>query len=459
MKVSFGLNLQQAQKLVMTPELRQSITVLQLNSMELSQYIRQQVLENPLLEIRESQELELESQRDVQEGEQFDWEKFDWESHFNKVPLTSTERYETPQLESFTTKVATLSEFLLGQLRLVCTSEVEYLIGEFLIGNIDDNGYLRCTVEEAAASLGVPKRQVQEVLELIQSLEPVGVGARDLRECLTIQLDYLGVNDPLVREIVNCYLKDLAEGKQARLAVKLGVPVQEVQKAVDFIKTLDPKPGRRFAGSGDVVYVIPDITVEKVDDDYVVIVNDGSLPRLGISRFYRNMLRSEIDDQTRSFLKSRLESALWLVKSIEQRRITLYKVAECIVRLQRDFLDYGVKHLRPMTLKQVADQVNVHESTVSRAVANKYMQTPRGTFDMKFFFGSGVEGGWGNSLSAKAVKKMILDIIRNEDSSNPYTDKQLQEILVRRGLQISRRTVTKYREELGIQSSSKRKRY
>ncbi|HHV78737.1 MAG TPA: RNA polymerase factor sigma-54 [Firmicutes bacterium] len=458
MKMSFGLNLQQTQKLIMTPELRQSIMVLQLNALELSQYIRQEVLENPLLELKEPVDEGL-STESGQESEQFDWEKFDWEAHFNKTSLPVREAYEAPQIESFTTKTPTLEEALLSQLRLVCTTDEEYQIGRFLIGNIDDNGYLRCDVAEVSERLHVPVEQVEEVIQIIQTLEPVGVGARDLKECLLIQLDYLGIEDPVVRRVVESHLKQLAEGKYQKIAAALGVSVQEVQKAADLIRTLDPKPGRRFAGSDEMIYVIPDVIVEKVDGDYVVLVNDSYLPRLGISAFYKGMLQRSTDEATRTFLKNRLDSALWLLRSIEQRRLTMYKVAQCIVDMQREFLEFGVKHLKPMTLKQVAQYVNVHESTVSRAINNKYMQTPRGTFSMKFFFGSGVEGSGGDSVSAKAVMRIIQDAIKGEDCSKPYTDKQLQELLLRRGLQISRRTVTKYREELGIQSSSRRRRY
>jgi RNA polymerase sigma-54 factor len=346
-------------------------------------------------------------------------------------------------------------------MHIALNQEEDQRIGAFLIGSIDDNGYLRISLEEAAASLGVSIARVAEVLKVIQGFEPYGVGARDLTECLLIQLTQTNRLYPQVERIVRNYLGDLAQGRLAKIAATLKMNVVEVQDIADLIKTLDPKPGRQYGSGGDVRYLIPDVTVEKVNDEYVIIVNDGNSPRLMISPMYREMMRQPgvFNSETRKYIEDRINSAHWLIKSIEQRRLTLYNTTKCLVEAQRDFLEKGIKHMKPLNLKQIADQVGVHESTISRVTNNKYIQTPQGVFELKYFFCSGLESRHGERYSSRSIKRMLKEMIIEEDARNPYSDQQIADKLRSRGIKISRRTVAKYRMELGIESTAKRKRY
>ncbi|MCR4398689.1 MAG: RNA polymerase factor sigma-54, partial [Firmicutes bacterium] len=353
----------------------------------------------------------------------------------------------------------TLTEHLMDQLYLSVLSDEERAIGEFLIGNVDENGYLRCSLADVVAETGCSPEKAAAVLETVQGFDPVGVASRDLKECLLAQLDYLGCDDALPRLIVERHLEDLAAAKYGRIAEALGCGIQDVQRAADVIRTLDPKPGRKFPGANDVNYIIPDVVVERVCGEYVVVMNDSMLPRISINPYYRRLLHERKDAETRKFLENRFNSALWLLRSIEQRRLTLYRVTESIVKIQREFFDHGTRRLKPMTLRQVADMIGVHESTVSRAVANKYVQTPHGVFEMKSFFNSGVPSAGGGGVSSRAIKKMLREMIEGENPTSPLSDQEIADIFSKKGIFISRRTVTKYREDLGIWSSTRRKRY
>ncbi|HJV47191.1 MAG TPA: RNA polymerase factor sigma-54, partial [Bacillota bacterium] len=297
---------------------------------------------------------------------------------------------------------------------------------------------------------------VQQALFVVQGLEPRGVGARNLRECLTIQLEYQGLKDSLSFQIVEEHLPDLAEGKINRIASALGVSTRQVQEAIDQIRTLDPRPGARYHRE-EVRYIVPDVTVEQIEGNYIVIVNDAVTPRLSISRFYERLLTEE--NEAKKYIHEKMNSAQWLIRSIEQRRMTLYRVTEAIVDEQCEFFNQGIDRLKPMTLKEIADIVGLHESTISRATNNKYVQTPRGTFELKYFFSSGLSTSSGDAASSESVKKKIKQLIAQEDRKKPLSDQQLSDILNKQGICISRRTVAKYREEIGILSSAKRKRY
>lgn len=473
MRLGYGLNLEQKQKLIMTPALHQAITLLQLSSVELSTYIEQQLQENPLLELREdeperdraaencTQERELE---DCGEEKAYD---LDWEEYFqdsSDLGFPQLERepaHATNNYEGFLSHAPTLVEHLMFQLHLSkCRPEI-MSIGEYLIGNIDEHGYLQTTVEDAAARLGVEPRVVEEALKIIQTFDPPGVGARTLQECLLIQVDQLGIKDHLLEEIIRYHLVGLSQGKVDRLARQFDTTVQEIQRVTDILKTLDPKPGRNFSSPDDVRYVVPDIILEKVDGEYIILVNDVSVPRITINSTYRSVLHQSesCDSQTRRFVESKLNAAAWLLRSIEQRRLTLYKVAQCLVQLQRDFLDHGVKYLKPLNLKQVAEMVGLHESTVCRATSNKYIQTPQGVFEMKYFFPSGVNNDAGTITSAESIKKMLQEIVAAENPKAPLNDQQIAEIFCQGGIRISRRTVAKYRNALGIPPIRQRKRY
>lgn len=461
MRLIHDVHLEQQQKLLITPELRQAIAILQMSSLELSEYLQQEIDENPVLELREEDdhpegdvtgELEEESPSDME------W----WEYFLDRSDLGYTGRSDNEKhYDQHKALAPTLHEHLQFQMHLALNREEDERIGAFLIGSIDDNGYLRISLEEAAATLGVSVIEVTDILKVIQTFEPYGVGARDLSECLMIQLTQTGRLCPEVERIVRNYLGDLARGRLAKIAATMKMNVVEVQEIADLIRTLDPKPGRQYASGGDVRYLVPDVTVEKVNDEYVILVNDGSSPRLMISPIYKEMLRQPglFNSETRKYVDDRINSAVWLIKSIEQRRMTLYNTTKCLVEAQHDFLEKGIKYMKPLNLKQIADQVGVHESTISRVTNNKYIQTPQGVFELKYFFSSGLESRHGARYSSRSIKCILKEMIAEEDVHNPYSDQQIADQLRSKGIQISRRTVAKYRMELGIESTAKRKRY
>jgi len=468
MRMGYGLNVIQTQKLIMTPELRQAITILQLSALELESYVEQQLEENPLLEVRD-EEIERSvtgdkiAAEDKPEDNGYD---IDWQDYFHDssdLGLPRSEIQADPNwygYEHFASRTPTLIDHLLLQLGLSKCTGKQKMIAEYIIGNINHNGYLFDQADNIANQLNLTEDEVKEALTLVQSFDPPGVGARSLRECLLLQLKYLNISDPLAFKIVEQYLPALADGKYNRMAQHLNVSVQEIQRAADLLKTLDPKPGRNFSGAGDNRYIIPDIALNKVDNEYVIIINDVYVPRLSINNTYRAVLNQDKGDhKTKEYVEHKLNAAAWLIRSIEQRRLTLYKVTKCLVDLQRDFLDYGVKYLKPLNLKTVADMVGLHESTVSRATSNKYIQTPRGVLEMKYFFSSGLTGEGGAAVSAESVKKSIQEIVTGEDPKEPLNDQQIADIFARRNVKISRRTVAKYRDELRIPPIRKRKRY
>ncbi len=456
MRLGYSLNLEQTQKLIMTPELRQAITILQLPVLELAEYIEQELLENPLLESKDEEEEPAEPP--AQEGD-MDWQEYFLDRSDTGVIRAPREEVNEYSYENFLAATPTLQEYLAQQLPLVVKSREDELIGEYLIGNIDDNGYLTLSMEEAARATGYEPEQVSRVIGLVQTLDPAGVGARDLQECLLIQLSQLPDVPSGARDLIEHHLTELAGGKITKIAAALEISPREVQELADFLRTLDPKPGRKFSSNKDTRYVVPDVVVEKVNGEYIVLVNDTSIPRLGINRGYRDVLANQGDEEAKKFVEAKLHSAAALVKSIEQRRLTVYKVVNCIIDLQREFFDRGIRYLKPMTLRQVAEIVNLHESTVSRATSGKFMQAPQGVFELKFFFASGVETAGGNMTSSEAIKKQLKDLIGQEEPGNPLSDQKIADMLNALGINISRRTVAKYRDELGIPATNLRKRY
>ncbi|ABB15508.1 RNA polymerase factor sigma-54 [Carboxydothermus hydrogenoformans] len=458
MPMDFGLNLEQTQKLVLTPELKQAITILQLNTLELVSFIEQQVETNPLLEIEICEDKE---ENELGENEEYQELREIAEYFADSSDLGMGLRQEDEERKGFepASSESSLWEHLYLQLHLLNLPQLDNKIGEFIIGNIDENGYLTCPVEEISERLKVEEEEVVRVLKIIQTFDPPGVGARGLLECLLIQAEQKNILTPLLKEIISNYLPDLAQSKYLKVANRLGVTVEEVYQAMDIIKSLDPKPGRNFATLKEVRYVVPDITVEKVESEYIILVNDSLLPRLNINKIYQNILKQkDYDEKTKKYVEKKLNQALWLIKSIEQRRFTLYRVARFIVDYQREFLEYGLKYLKPLTLKQVAKALNLHESTISRACANKYMATPRGTFEMKYFFASALESGQGGFSSSTSIKAQIKELIARENPQDPLSDQRIADILTQRGVKISRRTVAKYREEMGILAAAKRRK-
>ncbi len=458
MKIGPSLTLQQKQKLVITPRLRQAIEILQLSAVELKDYIEHQLLENPVLEKSE----EGEDQEPVEAlGDVVSPEWLEYFSDSSDLGYTRVyQEKETVSYERAVVRVPNLEEHLLSQFNLVVKDELDRRVGEFLIGSIDQAGYLALSVDAAAKTLGVSRERVEKNLALVQRLDPPGIGARDLRECLLIQLRVLGERDEVAERIVAEYLEDLGAGRLTRIVGSLGISRERVQRALDTIRRLDPKPGRKFGYADEVRYIVPDVTVERVGDQFVILVNDYHLPRLAVSPFYRNLLNDRTSSHAiRQYINEKINAAIWLIKSIEQRRLTLFRVVEAIVSYQKRFLEAGVKYLLPMTLRQVAEEIGVHESTVSRATANKFAQTPQGIFELRFFFQSGVSSSGGTGVSAQSVKEMIRELVTAEDAAKPLSDQDLADRLRQQGVAVSRRTVAKYRNEIGIPPSTRRKRY
>ncbi|MDU4960098.1 MAG: RNA polymerase factor sigma-54 [Sporomusaceae bacterium] len=454
--MEFGLKLDISQKLIMTPQLCQAIAVLQLSSLELAEMVEKEVLDNPVLELEEAAE-EREPAKEETAATQLD-KYLEWDAYFNEgVYQGACVVEEKRGIDTVAGGGGSLREYLELQLHVTAPGCLREKIGRYLIGCLDDNGYLTISIAEAAAALQSEESTVASVLTLLQNFDPPGIAARDLKECLALQLKQRGVTDPLVWTIVNSYLPEVGEARLRYIAEQLKVTPREIQQAVDCIRTLDPKPGSAFGGALPA-YITPDVTVERVNGIYAITVNDTQVPRLTINPYYRRVI-DDIDIDAKKFVEGRLNAAVWLIKSIEQRRRTLYNVAEALVDLQRDFFDYGPRQLRPLTMKIVADRLGIHESTVSRATANKYAATPHGLFSLRTFFSSGIAGTEGDTLSAAAVKQAIRELVAAETASRPLSDQAIAEALAVRGAAISRRTVTKYREELGIAASSKRKRY
>jgi RNA polymerase sigma-54 factor len=473
MRLGYDLTIEQSQKLVMTPELIQAIQILQFNTQELDSYVEEQLLTNPILEITASTPAESEKNTEEFQVKNDDFSakdnnEFDWAEHFKEKEYDdisykqweyNAEKSEYTY-EQFVSSEITLVEHLMFQLQFAPIKQSCRAIGRYMIESLDENGYMTLSVEEIAKEFGVETEKVAIVLDAIQNFEPAGVGARSLKECLLIQLRHQGKVDPVVKEVINHYLEDIAGNRLNNIAKALGVSVKEIQEVSDLIKGLEPKPGRQFGSANETRYIVPDVTVEKVDSEYIVTVNESSAPKLTISPYYQRMLiDSDKESNISKFLTGRLNSALWLIKSIEQRRQTIYNVVSAVVKYQIDFFDKGPKYLKTLTLKQIADEVGIHESTVSRSINGKYMQSPRGIYEIKFFFTSGVSGNSGEGIASESIKTFIREIVENEDPKSPLSDQAMVEMLTERGIDISRRTVAKYRDEMNLPSSSKRKRY
>jgi RNA polymerase sigma-54 factor len=445
------------QKLVLTPQLQQAIKLLQLTRLELVEQINQELMENPLLEDA-GEETDAESNDSVLDQIIMDDTYSSYDGADSSAGFTDSDEKQH-FIENVCLEKTSLMDHLIWQLKMssLCGADAE--IGAIIAGNLNDDGYLTSTVEEIAESMKCEPSSVEEVLKRIQLFDPVGVASRDLSECLLVQARHYGVGTPTVRTIIEHHLRELEKRNYAGIAKKLGVSVAEVIEAVEVITGFDPKPGRLFVDY-EPQYIIPDVYVHKVGDEYTISLNDSGLPRLRISSFYRSMLTGarDVPVATKDFIKDRIRSATWLIKSIRQRQRTLYRVAKSIVDHQKDFMDRGVSSLRPMILREVAEDVGVHESTVSRVTNGKYMHTPRGVFELKYFFTGKICSINGEEKSVESVKERIREIIAQEDGKKPVSDQKITQALKREGIPVARRTVAKYREMLGILSSSSRKR-
>jgi RNA polymerase sigma-54 factor len=465
MRMGYELVLEQQQKLIMTPELKLALKILQLPAVELEELIQNELEDNPVLDLvddNRDEKPEIQQKQDEKEKEkEIDWKEYlQYQGKSYSLEGFDSDESSEFSYENLMTYSYTLKEHLISQLRVSAISEKLRDIGEYIIESLDENGYLITTQEDMASILAVDMESVRDALSIIQSFEPFGVGAIDLKECLLIQLKYKDFHNEKIEAIVKNHLDDIACNRLNSISKKLSISIDEAQKYSDIIKNLEPKPGRAFEGSSSTKYVTPDVYIEKVGKEYVVIINDHYGSRLMINQYYKNILRSEDKSSNAStFINNKLSSAMWLIKSLEHRKNTLYSVVKAILEYQMDFFEKGPMYLRTMTLKRIADMVSVHESTVSRAISGKYVQTPRGIFEIKYFFKSGVDNQDGEAISSESIKKMIKNYVIGEDTSKPVSDQYIADSLVKEGYTISRRTVAKYRDELGILSSSKRKRY
>lgn len=459
MELGYNLTLKQAQKLIMTPELRQAIELLQFTSLELDEYLENQIEKNPLLEMEEIKKDDDNDDNVEEVEEDIDWEEvIENYDDISYKPQNEKDQKEYTY-ENFISYSPSLKEHLLIQIKLVFFDDKDIEIGEVLIDYIDENGYFNGDLDEIGEELNVETEVLENILQKIQTLDPIGVGSRDLKECLMIQLKEKNVLEPIIYEIIENHLEDIATNRLQKISKELGIGLKEVQEYCDLIKTLEPKPGRGYSGEErEVKYIVPDVILREIDGEYIILLNDITAPRLNINSYYKELITKSSDSNTTDYLKEKLNSALWIIKSIEQRRMTIYNVVNSILKHQKEFLEEGEKALKPLTLKDVAVDIDVHESTVSRAINGKYIQTPQGLFELKYFFTSGVSSKKGD-LSSTSIKSIINDLIENEDPTKPLSDQKITDILKEKGISISRRTVAKYRDELNIPSSTLRRRY
>ncbi len=483
-----------SQQLVMTPQLQQAIKLLQMSRMELVDMVREELLENPVLEDTQDQAdvlradrseqaaeraeistidqqinaddraVNLENKASEKKADEIDWERY-LENHALQAPLPSFRgglEDEMPSYEATATRAEDLTDHLTWQVRMSDLLDDEKAFALLVIGNLDDHGYLRVEgvseeeiVPRLAAEASLDAEDAEEVLKIIQRFDPVGVGSRSLRECLLVQAEHFGL-DPLAMQVLTDHLHNLEKRNYQAIAKALKVTVEEIYDVAQVIAELEPRPGRNFV-SEEPRYITPDVEVIKVGDEYFVRANDDGMPRLKISNFYRAAMQG--DPKAKEYIQGKLRSAQWLIRSIDQRRKTIVRVTECIVEKQREFFDKGIDFLKPMILRDVAETVGMHESTISRVTSNKYVNTPQGLYELKFFFNSAIRREHDDDIASESVKQAIKKIISEEEAREPHSDQKIVEILAQQDIVIARRTVAKYREMLGILSSSKRKKY
>ena len=500
LRQSLGLT----QQLVMTPQLQQAIKLLQLSRLELLETVSQEMEENPILEemtqadvdgddgvgekkeksdqeSQENQERKSENPSNDDSGtdpdspslpevtvEERERSDVDWDNYLSEYTSGYSEGFserhyeekDAPSFENFMATRTDLSSHLIWQLNMSNLEDEEKEIGAYIIGNLNDDGYLEATLEEIAQAAGHHVDAVGSILRTIQNFDPVGVAARDTRECLLVQIAFQNLGGTLAEKIIMDHLKDLEDKRYHQIADNLGVSVQDILTSVSAIQALDPKPGRVYT-SEETIYVTPDIYVVKVGDGYEILQNEDGLPKLRINAYYKRILknRGQVSDETKSYIQEKMRSAAWLIKSIHQRQRTLYRVTESIVRFQVEFLDKGLSYLKPLVLRDVAEDIEMHESTVSRVTTNKYVHTPQGLYELKFFFNSSINRVNGDALASESVKEQIRKLIKAEDKTKPLSDKGIENMMRELNIRVARRTVAKYREAMGILPSRKRKEF
>jgi RNA polymerase sigma-54 factor len=476
MAIELRQQLKLTQQLIMTPQLQMAIKLLQLSRLELVDKIKQELEENPALdEVQEvitkdttaekdaSDTAETESTQEVtfeeKLHEDIDWSNFIEEYNSpGRIPMESEGR-ETPRFDAFIAKKESLSDHLLWQFLMTFPTEEEENIGSLIIGNLNKDGYLVVSLEDIVELSQASPQKVEQVLALMQSFNPIGVCARDLSECLLIQIEHLGLEEnELLIAIITQHLNHLENKNYRAICKALKVRMDDVIAAVNVIKALEPKPGRQYSEE-EVQYITPDIYVYKSENDFLIVLNDDGLPKLQVNSYYKKALSrgEKISEDTKEYLQDKLRSAAWLIRSIHQRQKTIYRVMESILKFQRKFFEHGIAHLKPMVLRDVAEDINMHESTISRVTTNKYAYTPQGIFELKYFFNSSIKRIHGDDIASASVQQKIKKIIENEDPRKPYSDSKMAEMLKAQNIDIARRTVAKYREMLGVLSSNKRK--
>ncbi|MGD9006868.1 MAG: RNA polymerase factor sigma-54 [Desulfobacteraceae bacterium] len=474
MAIELRQQLKLTQQLIMTPQLQMAIKLLQLSRLELMDAIRQELEENPTLE--ESQETSpkeqaeepvqaptVEKAKEVTIDEKLNSD-IDWSNYIDEYNAPGRIRHETedreaPQYEAFISHKKSLSDHLLWQLLMASPTPEEKRIGSLIIGNLNRDGYLQPSLEELAQQAEVTVEDIEEVLFLLQSFDPIGVCACDLKECLLLQARHLNLKDSLVARIIENHLTHLENKNYKAICRALKVTMDEVIAAVNVITCMEPKPGRMFSEE-EPQYITPDIYVYKTEDDFVVVVNDDGLPKLKVNSFYKQAIsrNKEVSGNARDYIQDKLRSAAWLIRSIHQRQKTIYKVMKSILKFQREFFEKGITHLKPMVLRDVAEDIGMHESTISRVTTNKYAYTPQGIFELKYFFNSSIKRVHGEAIASASVQAKIRRLIESENPKKPYSDSKMAELLKAENIDIARRTVAKYREMMGVLPSNKRKR-
>lgn len=479
MAMHLKMNLKLSQQLRMTPQLQQAIKLLQLSRMELETQVRKELVENPVLEeIQEStdddkgikvdsdssENLSGEASDSVQDPRKQD--EFDWENYFenqNKPPQSiGSGNDEIMNYENIISAKQSLHDHLMWQAGMAGFNDEEFSLISILISYIDDDGYIKVPISQIAEDENIDAIELEEMLPFLHEFDPAGVGARNLQECLLIQAQHIEEDTNDIVSLITDHIKDLEKKNYPAIAKAMNMDLENVIEMCKIIFSMDPKPGRAFV-SQDTHFITPDVYVYKVGDEYIVSLNEDGLPRLRISNLYKNVMKGEnlegANDKTQEYIQDKLRSALWLIKSIAQRQRTIFKVTESIVKHQKNFFDKGAGFIKPMILRDIANDIGMHESTVSRVTTNKYVHTPQGIFELKYFFNSGINKTDGDSLASESVKLKIRDLVSQEDAKNPLSDQKLVELLKKDGIKIARRTVAKYRDVLKILPSSKRKKY
>lgn len=456
MKLDLNVKMMQEQRLVMTQNMQQSIKLLQMSLHDLREYIGNEYSENPILEVNEEPNS---CENEMSEPQEIDHKKIIeefYEDYRDNTEKIYSKEEETSPL-NFIEKSISLKEFLYEQLGEINVDPYIINICKYIIESLDVRGYLEIGIKEIAEELNIPQEDAEEALEIVQELEPFGIGARNIKECLLIQSKKLNILDEIIEKMINEHLEHIASNKYDLVGKMLNISPREAQRYGDTIKKLEPKPSRGFYTGDEVNYIIPDAEIKNIDGEFFIIMNEGVLPNLTISKTYKQILEKNQDTETSAYVKDKINQAMFLIKSIEQRKNTLYKVLECLIIKQKEFFLKGREFIKPLTLKEVADYIKMHESTVSRAVKDKYVLTSFGTIKIKSLFASGVNNS-NQDMATLQIKNVIKRVIDEENKNKPLSDQVISEILAKDNMKISRRTVAKYREELGIKSSSMRKR-